>query len=185
MVTVQAERYVNAIDYVPLWGLDMGTPNQHVLSDQPYGELVLKNARTTDEVVRRKFLPILKQLIVGINQADFEGFHQALYAELFVKLHLYFQEFDWLRSWDHEASKLAWYATWFDVLTDNWTSDRKVWVAAARCPLPAAAYILGVWGGPGLTLWPRDGPSRTRCRTRTGCCRLRCRRSRTWMRCMN
>lgn len=43
----------------------MGTPNQHVLSDQPFGELELKSARTTDDIIRRKFVPMLKQLIYG------------------------------------------------------------------------------------------------------------------------
>ncbi|KNC84851.1 hypothetical protein SARC_02933 [Sphaeroforma arctica JP610] len=114
----QAERFVNAIDYVPLWGLDMGTPNQHVLSDQPYGELQLKAKRTTDNIVKRNFIPLLQQLIYGMNQTDFKPYHTTLYANMFVKLHLYFQEFDWLTSWDHEYSRRAWYRTWFQVLND-------------------------------------------------------------------
>lgn len=65
-------------------------------------------------------------IALRLNLTEFKPHHQPLYAELFVKLHLYFQEFDWLGSWDHEQSKLAWYSAWFDVLTDNWTSDNKV-----------------------------------------------------------
>lgn len=112
----QAERYVNAINYIPLWGLDMGTPNQHVLSDRPYGELELKSARTTDDIVKRKFAPMVRQLVLGMNLADFHPYHQPLYAELFSKMYLYFQEFDWLESWDHEAAKLTWCVVWGDLL---------------------------------------------------------------------
>eukprot|EP01134_Creolimax_fragrantissima_P007686 CFRG7686T1 len=115
----QAERYVNAIDYVPLWGLDMGTPNQHVLSDQPYGELQLKAKRSTDDIIKRNFVPLVQQLIYGMNQIDFKPYHTTLYANMWVKLHLYFQEFDWLTSWDHEYSRRAWYTTWFQVLTET------------------------------------------------------------------
>lgn len=69
---------------------------------------------------------MLTWLHLRLNLTEFKPHHQPLYAELFVKLHLYFQEFDWLGSWDHELSKLAWYSAWFEVLTDNWTSDNKV-----------------------------------------------------------
>eukprot|EP00124_Ichthyophonus_hoferi_P002376 Ihof_evm5s159 gene=Ihof_evmTU5s159 len=121
----QSERYVNAINYVPLWGLDMGTPNQHVLSDQPYGMLELKTQRTTDDIVIRNFVPLVKQMIYGMCQSNLQAHHQKLYAEMFVKLHLYFQEFDWLVSWDHEATKLAWYGTWFNVLSNSWQTESK------------------------------------------------------------
>lgn len=56
----------------------MGTPNQHVLSDQPFGELELKSARTTDDIIRRKFVPMLKQLIYGYGFCPFNAISSML-----------------------------------------------------------------------------------------------------------
>ncbi|XP_063934657.1 uncharacterized protein LOC135146429 [Zophobas morio] len=119
----QAERYVNAIHYIPLWGLDLGTPNQHVLSGIPYGVLDLKRQRTTDLVVHRHFLPLLKEFIKGCCAVRFKKYEITRYGEMFVKMHLYFQEFDWLSSWNHEATRITWYKTWFNILNSSWASQ--------------------------------------------------------------
>eukprot|EP00127_Corallochytrium_limacisporum_P003734 Clim_evm66s152 gene=Clim_evmTU66s152 len=126
------EKNVNAIYFAPLWGLDFATVNQNVLATVSDGELERRRMDTTDDVVSEQFVPLLRLLIRGSAQGSFTSDDIERYSLLFVRLNEYFQKYDWLKSWDSEFTKAAWFAEWFEVISPLSIEDRYL-----TCEMPS------------------------------------------------
>jgi polysaccharide biosynthesis protein PelF len=89
-------RNVLGIDELPLWGTD--EPGQPIRS---FSEVYKKKARTTNDVIRNKFVDTFSQLVTCILQDQ----NPETLASAFLTLHLYFRHFDFAKTM---SSSEAW-----------------------------------------------------------------------------
>lgn len=82
---------------VPLWGTE--EPSEHLST--PFSEIYKASKRTTDEVIREKFLPLFIEMIEEIlnHKKDHEKFGKTLYD-----LYKYFQVYEYKRSFKSEIT---------------------------------------------------------------------------------
>ena len=85
---------VGAIVQLPLFGTE--SPYDHVLSALSVAEIERRRARTTPTVVRERFVPLLRRLLVALRD-DVGGGEDD--GRLLWELWSYFGEHDWRRSW--------------------------------------------------------------------------------------
>jgi glycosyltransferase involved in cell wall biosynthesis len=139
---------VTDLVHVPLWGIQ--EPADYVLAHLPGRELRARRRRTTEAVVRERFLPLLDRLLAGINgdaaEADGRVAHE---------LWRFFGEHDWKRCW---KSRAAW-----DLFAERMGDDATVddlttclgWLYNYLMPLavpvpPADLVHTTIAGFPGL-----------------------------------
>lgn len=82
---------------VPLWGTE--EPSEHL--NTPFSEIYKSNMRTTDEVIREKFLPLFVEMIEEIlnHEKNSQRFGRVLYD-----LYKYFQVYEYKRSFKSEIT---------------------------------------------------------------------------------
>ncbi|KAJ3129659.1 hypothetical protein HK100_008491 [Physocladia obscura] len=107
----QIEKNINAIIYLPIFDNDMGSPMENIYKTLPFGDLRVREVRTTDKVVRTKFVPIIVELIHACltENLDTRRVHQD--EQLILSFYEYFKLHDWRKSWDHPLTQRAWMTT--------------------------------------------------------------------------
>ena len=98
---------------VPLWGTE--EPCEHL--DVPFSKVYLLKKRTTDDVVSKKFIPLFKALILEI--LSIEKNPQKL-GEIFYELYLYFQNYEYKKSF---KSEITWEV--YKELVSDFASDAE------------------------------------------------------------
>jgi len=98
---------------VPLWGTE--EPCEHL--DVPFSKVYLLKKRTTDDVVSKKFIPLFKALILEI--LNIEKNPQKL-GEIFYELYLYFQNYEYKKSF---KSEITWEV--YKELVSDFASDAE------------------------------------------------------------
>jgi Glycosyltransferase len=83
---------------VPLWGTE--EPGEFL--DIPFSRVYLTKKRTTDAVIRSKFLPLLTEMVRELITPDK---NPGLFGQILNELYLYFQQYDYKDSF---KSELAW-----------------------------------------------------------------------------
>ena len=61
----QVEAHVQSLNFVPLWGTDLGSPMQNVLSHEPVLKMKLNSWKLNRSVLREYFLPLIRNLVHG------------------------------------------------------------------------------------------------------------------------
>ena len=100
----KVEGSVSSLSLIPLWGNDLGSPNQTVKASLPMLQLKVASWLTTDAVIRCYFAPLIRGLIAGCNAISFTKESVETYTTLFVNLHTFFERFDWVTAWEHHIS---------------------------------------------------------------------------------
>lgn len=83
---------------VPLWGTE--EPSEHL--SEAFSKTFLAKQRTNRKSIETRFIPLLEQLIREIVTG---GQHPELLADMMLKMHLYFEEYEYKASF---KSELAW-----------------------------------------------------------------------------
>ncbi|KAI8803161.1 hypothetical protein BJ742DRAFT_652691, partial [Cladochytrium replicatum] len=120
----QIERNVDSIIYVPLWDVDFGSPSENVYKTEPYMHLHMKVIKTSKRVISLKFSKILVDLIKGILCTNLNHDSIAQYTNTFVSLYLYFQEYDWVRTWNHPITHETWMKTWLHEINIQYKNEQ-------------------------------------------------------------
>lgn len=109
----QIERNIRNLTLIPLWGDIVNDPCALLLTDTPYGTLAARRARTTPETIEKYFLPILDQLILSCSLV-LEPTDQLLaeHTSMIVNMYTYFQEFDWITTWNDPLVIATWRSGW-------------------------------------------------------------------------
>ncbi len=82
---------------VPLWGTE--EPSEHL--NTPFSEIYKSNMRTTDEVIREKFLPLFVEMIEEILN---DGKDSEKFGRILCDLYKYFQVYEYKRSFKSEIT---------------------------------------------------------------------------------
>ncbi|MBN1994499.1 MAG: GT4 family glycosyltransferase PelF [Anaerolineae bacterium] len=93
--------------FIPLWGTQ--EPAEYILPDRPFSEIYQHKQDTTNAVIGKKFLPLLRRFLQGMEE---EG-DITPYGRVIYELWLYFQKYDWNLTWKSEP---AWRAFVEEVL---------------------------------------------------------------------
>ncbi len=93
---------VRGIIHVPLWGTQ--EPADFVLPDLPFSAVYARKQQTTEDVVEREFVPLLRGLLRGM---EVKGPEVAFCAPVVHGLWRYFRTYDWNTTW---KSRAAWEA---------------------------------------------------------------------------
>jgi glycosyltransferase involved in cell wall biosynthesis len=88
---------VRGVVHVPLWGIR--EPGDHILADVPAAELRARRQRTTPQVVRERFVPLLRRFLAGMagDPAEDDG-------RLAWELWRFFTVHDWRACWKSPAA---------------------------------------------------------------------------------
>ena len=111
----QFQENVESMNFIWLWGCSLDGPNERTLSAVPYGKLVGKKFRTTDNVLRNRWSPLLAKFVVacGQNHAYFPSKERFdIWTKLIAEIHIYFEECDWTITWDSPVSLATWRKCW-------------------------------------------------------------------------
>ena len=114
----QVEAHVQSLNFVPLWGTDLGSPIQNVLSHEPVLKLKLNGWRLGRSVVREYFLPLIRNLVLGCSMHHFEASDIERFTTTFVNLHTFFQHYGWLKAWESGQTIRCWCDSWAEVYED-------------------------------------------------------------------
>jgi glycosyltransferase involved in cell wall biosynthesis len=129
----QTERNVRSLTFIHLWGTELGGPNETILSEIPYGSLSANAWRTTRTAIRTYFIPLMRQLVWVCNVLERDmtpGTTEGI-VQLFVNLHVYFQNFDWTNTWNSADVIAAWREAW---LVETSEIGRRERIIAAEVP---------------------------------------------------
>ena len=115
---------ISSLLLVPLWGADQGGGGEIDYSIPP-DQLLWRRRLTTASrgaAVRDHFVPMLSEFVrlcgsASRMQADSDV---TLGGELFVRMHAYFQRYDWAATWNHPLSVRAWRQAWSKVMREEW-----------------------------------------------------------------
>ena len=111
----QVEAHVQSLNFVPLWGLDLGSPSQNVLSHEPVLKLKLNAWRLGRSVIREYFLPLIRNLVLGCSMHHFQDTDIERFTLTFVNLHTFFQHYGWVNSWENGQTIRCWCDCWAEV----------------------------------------------------------------------
>ena len=93
----QFQENLESMNFIWIWSCSLDGPNKITFSSVPYGKLVGKKFRTTDNVLRNRWSPLLENFVVacGQNHAYFPSNGRFdIWAKLIVEIHFYFEECD-------------------------------------------------------------------------------------------
>lgn len=109
----QIERNIRSLTLVPLWGDIVGDPCALLLTDVPYGPLAARKWRTTPASIEKYFIPILNQLVQACSMVQ-EPTDKLLEEQtsMIVNMYTYFQEFDWMTTWNDPLVNATWRSGW-------------------------------------------------------------------------
>ncbi|KAJ1551798.1 hypothetical protein HK096_006822 [Nowakowskiella sp. JEL0078] len=122
----QIERNVTSIVYLPLWDVDFGSPSENVYRTETFKTLRWKAVNTTNQVVNLTFVPLLKKIILGCMSTDLPQDSLEEYVRIFVDLYEYFQNYDWVTTWNHTATQDAWVTTWMEETARNHSNGNSL-----------------------------------------------------------
>lgn len=109
----QIERNVRSLTLIPLWGDIVNDPCALLLTDIPYGVLAARRWRTTPKAIEKYFIPILEKLVdycsMILDPTDQLVEEQ---TSTVVNMYTYFQEFDWLVTWNDPLVNATWRSGW-------------------------------------------------------------------------
>ena len=127
----QVEEHVMSLNFVPLWGTDLGSPMQSVLSHKPLLKMKMHSWDLTTDIIEKYFRPMLHSLIIGCAQE--EPFHESdieRYTNVFVNMHTFFQKYGWVKAWESGISVREWCTTWGNI----YNKKRKSSIIEADLP---------------------------------------------------
>jgi hypothetical protein len=109
----QIERNIRSLTLIPLWGDIVNDPCALLLTDIPYGTLAARRWRTTPEAIEKYFIPILDKLIEATSLVV-EPTDKLLeeHTSMLVNMYTYFQEFDWIATWNDPLVNATWRSGW-------------------------------------------------------------------------
>lgn len=107
----QVERNVLSVQYVPLWGNNLGTLVMTMLS-VPFAEMERRSHRTTPAAIRNYFVPIFERLCRLCAQRYFTPDELIGARALVRNMYLYFQRYDWAMTWQSAAVNATWLRFW-------------------------------------------------------------------------
>ena len=107
------EGNVTSLSQVPLWGAH-ASPSQTVRASTPLLELKLCAWResSNSHVIKRYFVPLVRGLVAGCATEAFTPALVQRHTQLFVNLHTFFENFDWVTAWEHSSTIEAWCKEW-------------------------------------------------------------------------
>ena len=114
----QVETNVQSLNYVPLWGMDLGSPLQNILSHEPVMKVRLNSWRLDRSVIREYFLPMISSLVEGCAMETFDAADVERFTMTFVNLHTFFQNYGWLKAWESGQTVRCWCDAWADVYAE-------------------------------------------------------------------
>lgn len=91
---------VRGVVHLPLWGAE--DPNEYTHPGVSLRTLTARRRETTDDVIERRFVPLLRELVRGFEP---EHSHPLAQGRVVHGLWRYFQHYDWRRTW---RSRPAW-----------------------------------------------------------------------------
>jgi len=109
----QIERNIRSLTLIPLWGDIVNDPCALLLTDIPYGTLAARRWRTTPKAIEQYFIPILDKLIEACSLVV-EPTDKMLEEQtsMIVNMYTYFQEFDWITTWNDPLVNATWRSGW-------------------------------------------------------------------------
>ena len=144
----QIQKNVASLTYLPLFGPELFGPSQNVLSDIPYGELAHRLWITTTEVVERYFCPLVRQLVRASNCEQPSDLQLDSFTNTFTNMHVYFQHFDWTKTWENPAVITVWRAEWIarmELLQNSEKTDHNALLDAERPSLADIDSAMSIW----------------------------------------
>ena len=108
------QKCVSSVHTVPLHELSR-CPEKYIHTSVSYFKLSLRKHKTTPNVLKTKFFPLLRSLVTSV--CDVTGDQQSL--DTFVRLYEYFEEYDWDSSWLHALTWKFWVKTWVSSLSNK------------------------------------------------------------------
>ena len=95
----QLPPHVKTVQAVPLFG--SVEPTEFTRAEEPFATTVLRRARTTEQMVQRQFVPLLKQLLVALERPEDAGWNE---ARIIWELNRYFIRLDHRATFRAEAT---------------------------------------------------------------------------------
>ena len=119
------EENVMSITPIFMWGCDNDGPNQRILSKYPYIKIIGRRRRTTDAVLRNLWVPLLQELVrlLAKGHSYFPLSDELDHSSRFVsKLHVFFEEYDWISTWSSQITMITWNHAWMLELENSKTA---------------------------------------------------------------
>ena len=95
----QLPPHVKTVQAVPLFG--SVEPTEFTRAEEPFATTVLRRARTTESMVERQFVPLLKQLLAALERPEEAGWNE---ARIIWELNRYFIRLDHRATFRAEAT---------------------------------------------------------------------------------
>lgn len=108
----QVDRNVQSVKVLPMWGLDYLSPYHGLFDNLLDGQVTYREHHTTERDIETLFVPMLRRLIRGARLQCYTQEDLAELTQTFVDLSIYFEEKDYLKTWNSNHVKRAWRETW-------------------------------------------------------------------------
>jgi len=95
----QLPPHVKTVQAIPLFG--SVEPTEFTRAEEPFATTVLRRARTTEQMVERQFVPLLKQLLTALEAPEEAGWNE---ARIIWELNRYFIRLDHRTTFKAEAT---------------------------------------------------------------------------------
>lgn len=109
----QIERNVNSLKILPLWGLDGKTPYHGLLDNLLQTQVDEKISSTHAKTdILEVFVPLLKQFVRGARSRRYTREDLIIYTNVVLKMSRYFEQRDYMKTWNSEEVWYAWVEAW-------------------------------------------------------------------------
>lgn len=116
----QAEKNVQSLTVLPLWGLDYLQPSHGVFEPISDSQIQEKSHNTSDRDIRTKFLPILRSLVKCARAIKLDHSHIEEGTKALLDLNKYFESGrHWSDVWMSDVAKDEWRILWLSEDMDN------------------------------------------------------------------
>jgi hypothetical protein len=116
----QAEKSVQTIKNLPLWGLD-GKSAYHGLFDnllQTQVNMRVRQTRGTEDIIET-FIPLLRAVVRGARTLSLSKKDIFEFTNTFLNIQKYFEENDYVTTWRSKAVQNAWREAWLCAYADD------------------------------------------------------------------
>lgn len=141
----QAERNVQSLVVLPLWGLDYLQPSHGVFEPITDTQIQEKSHNTSDKDIKTKFLPILRTLVKCARAIKLDHSHIEEGTKALLDLNKYFESGrHWSDVWMSDVTKDEWRVLW---LTEDMENARPIseWLDVEHPTLSHINNALDMW----------------------------------------